>query len=241
MSNQKFVILGERCSVTNFLEEAITQNFDIRYITEYGNKHFFCNNKYNSANEDTIFIGIIRNPIYWLNSFSKELHHIPSINKHLENFLFNEFYSVFDEPQKKKSMLDFSNFNNNSEIVNPKDLNYLTGKKYKNIFEMRKLKNHYLMNIMPHKVKNYILINYENLLYNYDDTLNNIQTKFSLVKKNDTYVKIKNYKKSNTYNYKQQRLISFNNNLIHIIWENLDIKQENALGYFKGDDNNGFK
>ena len=132
-------------------------------------------------------------------------------------------------------------FNNNSEIVNPKDLNYLTGKKYKNIFEMRKLKNHYLMNIMPHKVKNYILINYENLLYNYDDTLNNIQTKFSLVKKNDTYVKIKNYKKSNTYNYKQQRLISFNNNLIHIIWENLDIKQENALGYFKGDDNNGFK
>ena len=106
---------------------------------------------------------------------------------------------------------------------------------------MRKLKNHYLMNIMPHKVKNYILINYENLLYNYDDTLNNIQTKFSLVKKNDTYVKIKNYKKSNTYNYKQQRLISFNNNLIHIIWENLDIKQENALGYFKGDDNNGFK
>jgi hypothetical protein len=241
MSNQKFVILGERCSGTNFLEEAITQNFDIRYITEYGNKHFFCNNNYNSANEDTIFIGIIRNPIYWLNSFSKELHHMPSINKQLENFLFNEFYSVFDEPQKKKSMLDFSNFNNNSEIVNPKDLSYLTGKKYKNIFEMRKLKNHYLMNIMPHKVKNYILINYENLLYKYDDTLNNIRTQFSLVKKNDTYVKIKNYKKSNTYNYKQQRLISFNNDLIHIIWENLDTTQENALGYFKGDDNNGFK
>ena len=42
------------------------------------------------------------------------------------------------------------------------------------------------MNIIPYKVKNYILINYENLIYNYDDTLNDIQQKFNLIKKNDT-------------------------------------------------------
>ena len=133
MSNSKFVILGERCSGTNFLEEAMTQNFDITYTAEYGNKHFFCNNNYARANEDTIFIGVVRNPIYWLNSFSKELYHIPSVNKTLQNFLFNEFYSVFDEQQNKKSMLDFNIFSNNTEIVNTKDLNYLNGNKYKNI------------------------------------------------------------------------------------------------------------
>jgi hypothetical protein len=156
--------------------------------------------------------------------------------------LFNEFYSVFDEQQNKKSMMDFNIFSNNvSEPINPKDLNYLNGNKYKNIFEMRKLKNHYLMNIMPHKVKNYILINYESLLYNYDNTLNTIQTKFDLVKKNETYVKIKNYKKSDTYNFKQQRLITFKNELIQIIWENLDTTQESVLGYLKGDDNTSFK
>ncbi len=140
-------------------------------------------------------------------------------------------------------MMDFNNFlnNNSSEPINPKDLNYLNGNKYKNIFEMRKLKNHYLMNIMPRKVKNYILINYESLLYNYDNTLNTIQSKFDLVKKNDTYVKIKNYKKSDTYNFKQQRLITFKNELIQIIWENLDTTQESVLGYLKGDDNTGFK
>jgi hypothetical protein len=245
MSNRKFVILGERCSGTNFLEEAITQNFNVTYTSEYGNKHFFCWNNYASANEDTIFIGIIRNPIYWLNSFSKELHHIPSINKSLQNFLFNEFYSVLDEKKNKLSIMnfgnDFNNFNSNTEIVNTKDLNYLTGKKYTNIFEMRKLKNYYLMNIMPRRVKNYILINYESLLYNYEVTLNDIQTKFSLHKKTDTYVKIKNYKKSNTYNYKQQRLITFNNELIHIIWKNLNTSQERVLGYFEGDDNGIFK
>lgn len=242
MSNRKFVILGERCSGTNFLEEALTQNFDITYTSEYGSKHFFCNNNYTTASEDTVFIGIVRNPIYWLNSFSKELYHIPSINKPLRNFLFNEFYSVFDEQQNKKSMMDFNIFSNNvSEPINPKDLNYLNGNKYKNIFEMRKLKNHYLMNIMPRKVKNYILINYESLLYNYDATLNTLQSKFDLVKKNETYVKIKNYKKSDTYNFKQQRLITFKNELIHIIWENLDTGQESVLGYLKGDDNTSFK
>ena len=239
MSNRKFVILGERCSGTNFLEEALTQNFDITYTSEYVNKHFFCYHNYSTANEDTIFIGIIRNPIYWLNSFSKELHHIPSINKNLQNFLFNEFYSVLDEQKNKLSMLSFGN--NFTEIVNPKDLNYLTGKKYKNIFEMRKLKNHFLTNIMPRKVKNYIWVNYESLLYNYEATLNNIKTKFALVKKTDTYVKIKNYKKSNSYNYKQQRAITFNNALLHLIWDNLDTNQEKTLGYFKGDDNGVFK
>ena len=106
---------------------------------------------------------------------------------------------------------------------------------------MRKLKNHFLTNIMPRKVKNYIWVNYENLLYNYEATLNDIQTKFGLVKKTDTYVKIKNYKKSNSYNYKQQRVITFNNALIHLIWDNLDITQESMLGYFKGDDNCAFK
>ena len=239
MSNIQFAILGERCSGTNFLEEVITQNFDITYTSEYGSKHFFCYNNYSRANEDTIFIGIIRNPIYWLNSFSKVLYHIPSINKNIQNFLFNEFYSVLDEQKNKLSILDLgSNF---KEILNTTDLNYLTGKKYKNIFEMRKLKNHFLTNIMPRKVKNYIWVNYESLLYNYEDTLNNIQTKFALPKKTDTYVKIKNYKKSNSYNYKQQRAITFNNALIQVIWDNLDTTQENMLGYFKGDDNTVFK
>ena len=161
MSINKFVILGERCSGTNFLEESISQNFNISYTTEYGNKHFFCYNNYTN-DDNTIFIGIIRNPIYWLNSFSKELYHIPNINKPLTNFLFNEFYSVLEVQNVKKNMLDFNSFQN-SEIINPKDLNYLNGKKYKNIFEMRKLKNYFLMNIIPYKVKNYILINYENL------------------------------------------------------------------------------
>ena len=92
---KKFAILGERCSGTNFLEELITHNFHVLYTTEYGSKHFFCFDDYSNKNtRDTLFIGIIRNPIYWLNSFSKEQYHVPEHNrKNLTSFIFNEFYS----------------------------------------------------------------------------------------------------------------------------------------------------
>ena len=239
MSIKKFAILGERCSGTNFLEESIKNNFNINYTTEYGNKHFFCFNNYPN-NEDTLFIGIVRNPIYWLNSFSKELHHVPKINKNIQNFFLNEFYSVLDDQDTKRSMFDFNIFSK-PEILNTKDLNYLNGNKYKDIFELRIMKNNYLMNIMPYKVKNYILINYESLLYNYDETLNKIQQNFNIVKKNEAYVKIKKYKKSDSYNFQQQRIITLNNKLINYIWQNLNAEQETALGYVKDDDNTKFK
>jgi hypothetical protein len=234
---KKIIIYGERCSGTNFLEKAILENFDVEISWEQGSKHFFCFNDYNKRNfDDTLYIGIIRDPIYWINSFSKELHHIPEINrKSLKNFLFNEFYSVNDEIEAAPKLQTVL-FNNKPRnvyrySVMMEDLNYITHKKYKNIFELRKLKNDYLMNIMPTKVKNYVLINYENLLNNYEETLESIKNKFSLIQKNPTLKKIKNYKKSDTYNFVQQRQITLTPFIIDIIWKNLDITQELTLGY----------
>ena len=232
---QKFTILGERCSGTNFLEETIKKNFLINYTTEYGWKHFFCHNDYNNRDktDTTLFIGIIRNPIYWLNSFSKELHHIPDINrKNLCNFLFNEFYSVEDgkEPRINPPRFD----------INKKDLN-LNGNKYKNIFELRKVKNNFLINIMPLKVKNYILINYEDLLFNFEIVMKNIKNKFNLIQRLPYFQKEKKYKKSDTYKFVKQREITFTPQLIQLIWNNLDNEQEKTLGYLPFDNNNFFR
>jgi hypothetical protein len=239
---KKFAILGERCSGTNFLEESILSNFNITHTIEHGSKHFFCFNKYDKVKTaDTLFIGIIRNPIYWLNSFSKELYHVPEINrKSLKAFFFNEFYSVADEISASNNDNVFlMNSNPYTYKYNtiPEDLNYVTGKKYKNIFEMRKFKNHYLINIMPTQVKNFILINYEDLLYNYDQTLSDLKLKFNLIQTNKKFEIVTRYKKSETYKFVRQRLISFPENIIKIIWRNLDEKQEASLGYFIGDNN----
>lgn len=242
MSITKFAILGERCSGTNYIEELILNNFEISYTTEHGSKHFFCFNEY-TYTQDTLFIGIIRNPIYWLNSFEKELYHVPEKNKILKKFLFDEFYSVLDNFEKdnihEKNIL--MNIKNNVYEVNKKDLNYETGNKYKNIFELRKLKNNYLINIMPNKVTNYILINYEDFLYNFDKTLEMISNKFCLTPTKTPFTNVKRYKKSDTYQFVAQRQITFIPNVVKEIWNNLDIEQENSLGYFMGDNNNYFK
>lgn len=240
---KKFIIYGERCSGTNFLENVILENFDVEISWEQGSKHFFCFNNYDKRNfDDTLYIGIIRNPIYWINSFSKELHHVPEINrKNLRNFLFNEFYSVNDEIETSPKLQTIL-FNNKPQNVYRystmvEDLNYITNQKYKNIFELRKLKNDYLMNVMPTKVKNYILINYENLLNNYEETLELIKNKFNLTQKQSTFKKIKKYKKSDSYNFVQQRQITLKPFIVDIIWKNLDIDQESKLGYNKINEN----
>ena len=244
-SIKKFAILGERCSGTNFLEESITNNFNIEYTAEYGNKHFFCYNNYDmNFTKETLFIGIIRNPIYWINSFSKELYHVPEVNKNMNNFLFNEFYSVQEKNKHNEhlsSNIFFMNNKLNANKMITKDLNYLTGKKYKNIFELRKVKNDFLMNVMPNKVKNYILINYEDLLYNYNETLQSIKDKFDLQQKTKSFIKIQKYKKTDTYNFVKQREITLSLKIIHLIWSNLNIEQEKNLGYIPFDNNNFFK
>jgi len=250
MSIKKFAILGERCSGTNFLEESILNNFNIEYTAEHGNKHFFCYNNYDkNTTRDTLFIGIIRDPIYWLNSFSKELHHVPEINKKgILKFLFNEFYSVEEKKDTNPNtnldsnifMLN-NNLLHNKEKIITKDLNYLNGKKYKNIFELRRVKNNFLTNVMPNKVDNYILINYEDLLYNYNKTLQLIKDKFNLIQKSHEFIKIKKYKKSDTYNFVKQRAITFGPKLIQLIWKHLNLEQEKNIGYLPFDNNNNFK
>jgi hypothetical protein len=221
----KFFICGERCSGTNFLDNAIQTNFTLELRNDIGSKHFFCFNKYDHTHADTLFIGIIRNPIYWINSFSTELHHIPNQNRSINNFLNNEFYSVEE----------------NTDTVILQDLNWKTLTKYKNIFELRKMKNFYLLNMMKLMVKNFILINYESLLFHYEYTLDFIKNKFNLTPKFPIYKNIKQYKKSDNYNFVKQRNILLTPDQVNSIWNNLHIQQENRLGYFKGDNNHYFK
>ena len=153
-----FTIYGERCSGTNFLKSAVEENFDLEFTNKYTWKHFFGHYKFekNIEEDETLFIGIVRNPIEWIDSFYKKLHHIPNDNKkNIYTFLFNIFYSIYDDK---------------TEIMEDRHLK--TNNRYKNIFELRNIKNDYLLNEMKLNVKNYLLIRYEDLRDNYDIVLN---------------------------------------------------------------------
>uniref|UniRef100_A0A6C0ITR2 Sulfotransferase domain-containing protein n=1 Tax=viral metagenome TaxID=1070528 RepID=A0A6C0ITR2_9ZZZZ len=229
MTIKNFTIFGERCSGTNFLENVIKENFGLEITFKYAWKHFFCNSDLSNSDE-TLFIGIVRNPIYWLNSLYKDKHHIPVENlQSIQHFLFNKAYSVCEATSPRPRVLK-------------NDFNYVTNKPYKNIFEMRRFKNRFLTDIMPTKVKNYILINYEALTKHYEYTLNKIQSSFNLPFKNpNAIIKVNKYKKETKRKFVSQKKIELDTSTLVTIWKNLDVAQENSLGYYIGDDNQQFK
>jgi hypothetical protein len=196
---KKVTIYGERCSGTNYLEELLLTNFDVSKNIKYGHKHFFGFNDL-SGSDDTLFIGIIRNPYDWLNSLYREQHHLPPHFREKTNFLNSEFYSLDD---------------NKSEYMT--DRNIYTKERYQNIFEMRYTKIKFLMEDMPQLVKNYILIKYEDLLNNFNITINKIRSKGLIIKPDVHYpINIVYYKKE-----KKRRFERNNTKINHLSKEEI--------------------
>jgi len=212
---KKFTILGERCSGTNYLEELMLENFDIEITWDYGWKHHFGWYNFQKTEEEdiTLFIGIVRHPIYWINSFFEKQHHIEGRPLPIYKFLINSGYSVDD----------------NGDIIR-ESLNFITGNKYKNIFELRFLKNYYLINTMPNNVKNYILINYENLRDNTEKILTMIENKYLLTRKHLIFKNITYYKKEKNETFKKKEL-SIPSIYLNICASKFNKIQEAKLGY----------
>ena len=214
---ENFTIFGERCSGTNFLEEAIIANFNIDVTWKYCWKHFFCyNNIDDHLTDKTLFIGIVRNPIDWIASLHNKLHHIPKENHKLLNFLTNNFYSVDADGSVKQE-----------------DLNYQTGEKYKDIFQMRKTKNDFLIFEMPKKVKNFILIRYEDLKNRYNEVLKMIKTKFDLTTKSNKICRIEYYKKHKDIKFVEHEY-NLHPKIKRFIMKKVDKQQEKFLRYSVG-------
>ena len=155
---KKITIYGERCSGTNYLENLLLLNFDIEITWNYGWKHFFGFSDLTNT-DDILFIGIVRNLYDWINSFYREKHHLPNhLTENINTFLTDEFYSI----DKK-----------NNELMN--DRNIETKERYKNIFELRRVKNTFLIEKMPTLVKNYCIITYDDLCSDFTNIMNKLK------------------------------------------------------------------
>lgn len=188
----KVTIYGERCSGTNYLEQLLVTNFDVNIIWNYGWKHFFGYNDLSNS-DDVLFIGIVRNIYDWINSFYREQHHLSLEFRDLFKFLDGEFYSVYDLQ--------------NNEIM--QDRNLENNKRYKNIFELRHVKNKFLIEIMPKLVKNYLLITYDDLIHNFNGIMNKIK-KYNLIVKPNIEFPLNIF----YYKYEKDKLFVKKNNQI---------------------------
>ena len=169
-----FTIYGERNSGTKLLETIIRECFDLELTWRFGYKHFFGHQKHKIKQENrTLFLGIVRNPYNWINSMIKRPYHVPETNrKNIKNFLFNEWYSVYDEQKHGNNL--------GKEIY--EDRYWINNTRHCNIFQMRQRKLLFLKKDMPNIAKNYYLVRYEDLCKNPNSTLSNINNIFRIQK-----------------------------------------------------------
>ena len=80
-------------------------------------------------------------------------------------------------------------------------------------------------------VPNYVLLSYESICENFNNFLNHIQKKYQLRPKFPFFKSIRQYKKSDKYNFVKQRVITLDQKTIQYIWNNVNKKQELFLGY----------
>ena len=147
-----FTIYGERHSGTNLLENLVKESLGLTVTWEFGWKHFFGFVQYQQIVDakETLFFAITRNPYDWIMAMSKQPYHLPTENKKsIKNLLSNEWVSIDDYRKEIKE-----------------DRHYLIGRKYKNIFEMRKNKLQYMINYMPRLCNNLCVTTYEHITDN---------------------------------------------------------------------------
>jgi hypothetical protein len=224
---ESFTVYGERCSGTNYLQELMARNFDAKVTWKYGWKHFF---GFQSDEElkqasGTLFICIVRDIRSWMNSLYRQKWHLAThLRQSVHSFLNSEFYSIYDETvhgsQQGKEIME--------------DRNIFTRQRYTSIFELREVKIRYMQEVLPTKVQNCILIRYEDLINDFETTMNLIKAKGLQVKKGISFPQ-------NSTNYKQNRHIDFRDvkkrNVDHIPQElitsnpNLVKKCEHDLRY----------
>jgi hypothetical protein len=223
-----FTVLGERCSGTHFVQYAIHFNFCIDFFK--GSRHFFghgddhnevtpqkTHNFYDP--EETLYVCVVRDPVEWVDSFYKQPHHVPHANKRNPmTFMTNEFHSIHEEGAEK-----------NEEIM--EDRHIETKQRYKDIFELRRVKNNYMMNELPRLVPYTTLIRYEDMRDRYDETLNRLATVYSLKRRfTDRYVKTIKYK--GTYNAMYFRKpVLLDSEEQDYVRKHVDREQEDQLGY----------
>lgn len=212
---KNFALLGERCSGTNYLAELMHLNFGLEITLKYGHKHFFGHRDYNNSDE-TLFISVIRDPIEWLGSFQEKPFHLA---EHLRTgwmpFLRDEFWSYHDPYEK--------------HIEIQEDHNMYNKQRFQNIFECRSVKCQFMLYDMPNRVKNHIVIIYEDLLENFNSTLDVIAKKFNL-RRATKYINTSNYKNNKGIKYVQKNYHDkIPKNIVRYIKSKLDMSIEQRI------------
>jgi len=236
MSLTTFTIYGERCTGTNFVRKLIFDNFYVEHVyipdRVHGWKHFFGHDKNVEAirnSTNCIIFCIVRNPIDYLVSFFNNPHHqAKERKKDFITFISSEFYSAVEEFEEHSAM----------------DIYFEKNRNYKNIFEMRSVKNKFLFLTVPKLTRNSYFMHYEDLKLYPLQFIEEVESRFEIKRKSNVYLVEKKRinpqnEEWNRFSLSEERLKE--NYVIEdpqakkIIRERLDFEAETLIGYNKED------
>lgn len=206
-----FALMAERHCGTNFINQYITEVYNIPNNLSFGHKHFFgFNNEYIANNsKNTLFIGIVRNPYDWIKAMFKEPYH------------WNKYAGHPDPPNTILKLITdpIRHFYNKQELNI--DNHIIENRPYKNIFELREIKNNYLLHTIKNFANNYLLINYEIIYSDIKKFTSTINTKFNI---NPSH-------RDNEFTPTKYSIAD--QNILNIINDNLNWDLENSLNYYQ--------
>ena len=176
----RFCVFGERCSGTTYLEMLIESNFGLPRTDEFGLKHLWDLTDF-TGSDTTLFIGIERELLDWLDSFAKTPHQVrPYCPLDYEALFFKPIRSYMGQ-----------------RLV----------EEYENILECRMTKGNLIHYLFPKILKHYIFIKYEDLVADPIAFLKTIQNKYNLTPKLVPFQNWNTYKNEKELYYKKPLLI----------------------------------
>ncbi len=184
MPIQKFFIIGERCSGTNYINALMLKN---TYLVEnaIGHKHFLPwyqlpadtyaidSTYYDFSNtDDQLFIVIIRNAYDWLRSFHQAPHHA-------HKTLIGVSFSSFITKEWKYDLGDFINLKGLARLGPLYEHDPQTGEPFKNVIKLRTAKIETMLQLQ-NRASNVYYINYETVRDHPQEVLEEISRLFSV-------------------------------------------------------------
>lgn len=201
-----YTIFGERHSGTNWLEKIIYCRLNLPLVNNWGNntsKHFIRYldwSKLTNAH-NTLFICITRNIYDWIGGFYKLPHHVDAnICGSRHQFITSTWLS------------------------GDQDYNFITNKPYHDIFDMRKSKFIFYYEYLSMLVDNLLILKYEDLLINPENTITFISDQYHLKTTTKNYSSFILPRKKIPYR--------FASNIKEIINSRTDWRIENIYGYY---------
>ena len=240
---RKLSILGERCSGTVYLQRLLEANFNLSLTHEYHYKHFFGFEDSKHPLKDskcTLFVGIVRSPVEWLDSMYKYQWQLDQwrytswsdfLTKPIISYVESEMNVTLNKlPEAQRVAAHEEKLKHelwhDRNFADPKLPNW------KNIFELRTNKLKYMVDTYPAKVEHYVVIRLEDLKPHFREFLTIIQAWFNVKRKKEPYI---DAQMEDDILWQQlhglQKHSHATDAVVDYAWQHLDREVEGRFGY----------